>query len=153
MENTDIIITGSTAVWHMPLTQGDTLGSYSGRFEFRCFLSPTQMLEAGRLYRELVGNLGALCSESDSNLAFCLSQLKFRILRAPPFWQSSLSESGLCGDIPDLNVLAQILDKSILSETMFKEKMAKEREAVLNRAIKVGEDLLHTDSGGDDGNL
>jgi hypothetical protein len=146
MENTDIIITGSTAIWQMPLTQGDTLGTYSGRFEFRCFLSPTQMLEAGRIYRELVGNLGSLCSENDSNLAFCLSQLKFRVLRSPPFWSSSVSESGLLGDIPDLNVLALILDSAIRAETLFKQKIAKERESILDRAIKTGEDLMHKEA-------
>src|SRR5665213_765139 len=103
--NTDLTIIGSTAIWTLPPTQGDVQGTYTGSFEFRCFLNPLQHLQASREYRELLGNLGALATESEGNISFALTQLKHRILKAPPFWTSTLQDSGIAGNIPDLNVV------------------------------------------------
>lgn len=144
MDN-DIVLDGSTATWRMPLTNGDLGGSYTGTFQFRTFLDPLKTLQAGREYRELLGSLAIQATDSEGHLAFALTQLKHRVIKAPPFWTTTLQESGIEGNVGDLNIISLVLDAAIRSETLYKEKIAKEREAVLERSIKVGEDLLHKD--------
>lgn len=144
MENTDIVIDGSESTWVLPRTEGEMGGTYTGTFVFRCFLDPLRQLQAGREYRELLGSLSTQASDSEGNLAFALVQLKHRILKSPPFWTSTLQDSGMAGNVGDLNVISLVLDAAIRSENSFKEKVIKEREEILNRSIKVGEDLLHS---------
>jgi hypothetical protein len=142
MENTEMTIEGSTATWVMPRTDGELGGTYTGSFQFRCYLNPIQILQAGREYREFLGSLGAQASITEGHLAYALSQLKYRILKAPPFWTSTLQESGIQGNIGDLNVILVILDAAMDAEKIFKENAAKERESLLDRAIAAGEQRL-----------
>lgn len=142
MDN-DITLDGSIATWTMPQTDGELGGTYKGTFEFRTFLDPLRQLQAGREYRELLGNLAPQASDSEGNLAFALVQLKHRILRAPPFWSSTLQDSGMAGNIGDLNVIALVLDSAIRAETIYKEKIAKEREDLLNKSIKIAEEIVN----------
>jgi hypothetical protein len=142
MDNNDLLLNGSQATYVMPLTQGEVLGSYSGTFVFSCYLTPIQQLEAGREYRSLLGSHGPMSSETEANIAFALSQLKYRVISAPPFWNSTKQGSGYAGDIPDLNILALILEKAIMAENLFKESIQKERDALLERTILAGEAAL-----------
>ena len=140
--DTDILIENSLATWTMPLTQGEVLGTYSGTFQFKTYLTPLQQLSAGREYRELLGSLSIQATDTEGQLAFALVQLKHRVIKAPPFWTSTLQDSGMAGNLADLNVIALVLDAAIRSENLFKEKIQKERDAVLDRTIKVGKELL-----------
>ena len=149
MDNNEISLNGSTATWTMAPTQGEVLGTYTGSFQFRCFLNPTQLLESGREYRSLLGNMGAQASETEQNVAFALSQLRYRIVKAPPFWESTKQDSAYGGDIPDLNILVLILEKALKAEEMFKENVQREREAILDRSIKSAEELLQKQQGGE----
>jgi hypothetical protein len=142
MDNNDIILNGSTATWQMPRTEGDLGGTYIGTFQFRCFLDPMRQLQAGKEYRSLLGDLAAQATEDEGRLAFALIQLKYRVLSCPPFWSSTVQESSIQGNIGDLNVISLVFNAAFLAETLYKEKIAKEREAILNRSIKVAEDLL-----------
>lgn len=141
MENTDITISGNIATWTLPLTQGEMLGTYSGTFQFKCYLTPTEILQSGRDYRSLLGSLSEYASEREKNIAFSLVELKYRILKAPPFWTSTLQESGFSGNIPDLNILIKILEMAMVSESLFQEKIQKERDLLLERTIKSAEAL------------
>ncbi len=149
MDNSDITINGSVATWNLPPTQGEVLGTYSGNFEFRCYLTPSQMLEAGREFRALLGNFAHQASETESNIAFAIAQLRFRIIKGPPFWESTKQNSSYAGDIPDLNILALILDRAIESENLFKINIQKERDLILERTIQAGEALLIKQSKGE----
>ena len=142
MDNNEITLDGNQATWRMPRTDGELGGTYTGTFVFRTFLDPIRQLQAGREYRELLGSLAIQASDSEGNLAFALVQLKHRILKAPPFWDSTLQESGMAGNIGDLNVIALILDAAIQSENLYKERLQKERDTLLERTLKAGEDLL-----------
>jgi hypothetical protein len=146
MDSTDITITGNTASWTLPPTDGEILGTYTGTFHFKCYLTPLAQLEAGREYRALLGNLSTQASDTEGNLSFALVQLKHRIVKAPPFWTATLQDSAYAGNVPDLNIIALVLDRAIYAETLFKEKIAKEREDILNRAIQVGEKLAQKDN-------
>ena len=142
MDNTDIIINGHEATWKMPLTHGELGGTYTGTFVFRCYLDPLSQLQAGRQYREYLGTHGMVATDTEINLAYALSQLSQRILKAPPFWTSTAQEGGIQGNIGDLNVIFLVLQAADKAEELFKEKIQKERDALLDRSIKVGEDLL-----------
>lgn len=150
MEKNDIIIDGSTSTWIMPRTDGELGGTYTGTFKFKTFLSPLEQLQAGREYRELLGSLGAQATDSEGNLAFALVQLKHRVVLAPPFWTSTLQETGMAGNVGDLNIIALVLDAAMRTEDLFKNRIQAEREAILNRAIKVGESLLVQQSKGEE---
>jgi len=141
MEHTDITIEGSIATWQMPITEGEVLGTYSGSWRFKCYLTPTEQLQAGRQYRELLGPNAGLANDTESNLSFALVQLKHRVISAPPFWTSASQNSGMAGDIPDLNIIALVLDKAIQAEQLFKERIAKERELLLEKSIKKAEEI------------
>ena len=141
MEN-DILIENIEASWVLPLTHGELGGSYTGRFVFRCYLTPTQQLEAGRDYRSLLGQYAGMASDTEAQLSFALSQLKHRILKAPPFWSSTLQDSGYAGNIGDLNITSMVLDAAIRSEQLFKERIQKERDQILDRTIKVAEETV-----------
>lgn len=143
MDNNDIIITGSIAKWTLPPTQGEVLGTYMGPFEFRTFLTPTQILESGREYRSLLGGFPEYASEKDKELAFALAELKYRIVKAPPFWGSTMQESGYAGNIPDTNIIMTVYVKAMVAESMFKEKLNKDSEALLERTIKAAEALVN----------
>lgn len=140
--STDIVLDNNIAKWNMPRMEGDLGGTYIGTFTFKCYLSPLTQLQAGREFRELLGNLGSQAPNGEIDLAFALTQLKHRIITAPAFWTSTLEESGIAGNIGDMNVVSAVLDASIRSENLFKEKVAKERELLLDRSIKVGEEIL-----------
>lgn len=144
MENNDIVITGHTAKWTLPPTQGEVLGTYMGPFEFRCYLTPTQTLEAGREYRSLLGSLPEYASEKEKELAFALVELRYRIIKAPPFWTATLSESGYAGNVPDTNIIMTVYVKAMVAESMFKDKLNKESEMLLERTIKSAEALVNT---------
>jgi hypothetical protein len=143
----DLIITGSTATWDMPLTTGQVLGSYSGRFVFKCYLSPVEILASSRLYRELMGPNAALAPEHEGHIAYALAQLKYCIVSAPPFWASHLSENGIPGNIPDLNILLLVLDVAVQAQLKYKENMVKERGQVLKSTIAKAEEMLVEQAG------
>jgi hypothetical protein len=142
MDNNDIILNGPTASWQMPRTEGDLGGTYTGNWTFRCYLNPMQQLQAGKEYRALLGELAIQATEDEGKLAFALVQLRHRVIKSPPFWSSTLAEDGISGNIGDLNVISLVMDAAFLSENLYKEKIAKERQAILERSIKVAEDLL-----------
>ncbi|CAM6005486.1 unnamed protein product [Sphagnum balticum] len=135
----------------MPPTVGDLGGTYTGVFEFRTFLDPIRILQAGREYRELLGGLAIQADDLEVKLAQILIQLKYRIVKAPPFWTSTEQDSGMSGNIGDMNIIGMVFDAATRAEDMFKEKIEKEKQAALDRTIKAGEALLEKKQG--DGNL
>lgn len=147
MNKNDIVLNNSTATWVLPPTQGELGGTYTGRFVFRCFLDPLQDLKAGREFRELLGSLAIQATEKETNLAFALTQLKHRIISSPPFWSSTAPDSGIEGNIGDINIIALVLEAAMVSEELFKEKVKLERDFSLERSIKLAEELQKKNSG------
>lgn len=137
----DIIIQGTQATWEMNLT-GEINGTYTGSFVFRCFLTPTQRLAAGREYRELLGNHPTLAEPHEDNLAFSLCQLKYRIISAPPFWTSTLQANNMAGDLPDENIIDSVLESAIAAELKYKAQLKNKKKDAIERAKKAAERLL-----------
>jgi hypothetical protein len=144
----DLIIQGNTATWEMK-EEGPIEGTYKGTFVFRCFLTPTATLAVGREYRELLGRYADMATEDESFLAYALTQLKYRIIKAPPFWTSAIG-SNFTGDIPDKNVLSKILYAAVEAEIRYKENMKEKREEIIGLARKAAEKLLKEREGKDE---
>lgn len=146
MENIpDLVIEHSTATWSMPMMDGELGGTYRGTFKFKCFLTPIEQLQVGRKYRALLGDLGSQASQTEGSLAFALTQLEVRVISAPPFWGSTSQESGISGNLGDINVIMAVLNAAISAEELYKNNIQKEREAVLERSIKIAEELQKKD--------
>lgn len=141
LDRKDIIIEGNTATWEIQL-DGDINGTYTGSFRFKCFLTPTQRLAASREHRELLGENPTIALEHEYNLAYALSQLKYRIVSAPPFWTSSLQASNMPGDLPDENIIMAVLDAAIGAELKYRKQLKNKKTDAIERAKKAAERLL-----------
>lgn len=140
-ERTDIIIEGSTATWELR-AEGDIEGTYTGSFRFRCFLTPTQVLAAGREQRELLGKNPTLATNHEDQLAWSLAQLKQRIISAPPFWTSNVPLSGMPGDISDENIIGAVIDAAVSAESKYKSQIKSRKEDAIKRAKEMAEKTL-----------
>lgn len=141
LKRKDIVLEGSTATWNM-VTTGDVLGLYTGTFRFKCYLTPLEKLASGRLYRELLGENANMALQHEDNLAFTISQLKFRIISAPPFWESAIGMDGIAGDIPDESVLNVILEAATASELKYLAQLREKKIETLEKAKKSAEKML-----------
>ena len=108
---------------------GPINGDYRGVFTLRCYLNPLDSLAAGRHFRELLGPYGDAAGEQDRYLAFSLSQLTKRVIKGPPWW--NLDQTG---NVPDLNILSLILDRSLTAEAAYKQHLVKRKEEALSKA-------------------
>jgi len=111
--------------------EGDVLGTYKGVFVFKCYLNPLEVLSAGKLYRELIGSSPQDATDTERFVAFCLSQLSKRIVKSPPFWNTG---DMINGNIPDMNIISMVLDRSIQSELAYKEHLKEKRTEALETA-------------------
>lgn len=137
----DITIKNEVATWIIK-AEGKILGTYSGVFEFRCFLTPSQHLAAGRERRDLLGKNAILADNDENFYAYALTQLKYRVISAPPFWDSSKKIGEYSGDIPDMEVLSEILDAAISSEVMYKNQLNERKRSAIERAKQAAEKIL-----------
>jgi hypothetical protein len=146
LKRTDIIINGTEATWDINML-GDVSGSFIGTFTFRCMLTPTQKIAANREMREFLGPQMLLASEHDQNLAFALTQLKHRVTKAPPFWQSG---GAIPGDLVDSNVIMAVLDAAIAAELKYIESLKDRKMDAINRAKAAAEKALSAVTSDDD---
>ena len=143
-ERPDIKIDGNVATWEMKL-EGDISGTYMGVFRFRCYLTPLQQIAAGREERGLMGSNIAVASEHERFLAFALTQLKYRVISAPPFWASANPNGDIPGDIPDEDVIAKILDAAVIAEKKYKDGLKARKDEALQKAKRMIEKIEQQD--------
>lgn len=123
-----------TATWTLSAIGDMRASTYIGKFRFKCFLNPTDKIAANREYRELLGANPTLTPEHESLLAYALTQLKYRVVSAPPFWTQSVGSTSYAGDIPDENIITTVLNAAIDSEVKYKNTIKKRTEEALKRA-------------------
>jgi hypothetical protein len=143
LERADLIIEGNTVTWNMRL-EGDIHGTYVGAFRFKCYLSPLQQIASNREYREILGPNPSFASEHESFLAYALTQLKYRIVSAPPFWASQ-NPASISGDIADENIISAVLDAALGSEIKYKSQLKKKKLEAIARAKAATEKLMKGD--------
>lgn len=137
----DVSIEGNQAKWQIAAV-GEIQGTYAGEFIFRCYLSPSQQIAANREYREMLGVNPTMAGEHETFLAYALSQLKYRIISAPPFWTSTAQINGFNGDLPDEDIITQILDAAIHAQLKFKHEINKRKMDLIEKARKAAEKML-----------
>jgi hypothetical protein len=124
--------------------------SYIGSFKVQCIMSPMDIIEADRLYRQLLGENIAWASQQAQNFALALTQLKYRIVQAPAFWENDTTIGG--SHIKDYNVIIEIFDQALLAEENYVKENVKKMEiqkkklvdAIKSKKIKKKESLEET---------
>ena len=129
VDQAKLVISGSKATYEF-VDQGPQQGTYRGIFEFNTFLTPMQTVDVDREIRLLIGENPAMVSEDAESLAFALVQLKYRITKAPPFWNNQTSRYA-GGDIPDINIINHVFAAAIESEAKYREDLRKRKEQAL----------------------
>jgi hypothetical protein len=141
VDKLNIIIEGNQATWEINAI-GDVGGTYIGTFKFKCLILPTQRLAASREYRALLGENPTLALAHDDNLAYALTQLKYRVISAPPFWTSTIQNNGMAGDLPDENIVMMVLDAAVEAELKYKQQLKNKKSEALEKAKNAAERLL-----------
>jgi hypothetical protein len=88
-------------------------------------------------------------SEHESFLAYALTQLKYRIVSAPPFWVSQ-NPATLAGDIADENIISAVLDAALGAEIKYKSQLKKKKLDAIARAKAATEKLMEGDEDADE---
>jgi hypothetical protein len=140
LDREDLQIEGNICTYHLA-AEGTVSGTFRGIFKFKCFLSPSEKLACGRLYRKLLGPNAALAFKNEDDLAYTLSQLTYRIVSAPPFWSSSIGVDGQVGDI-DENVLNIISEAASAAELKYWALLQEKRDQTLKSAKESAEKFL-----------
>src|ERR1035441_601612 len=124
-DESKIFIEGTEATWRIN-EEGPINGKYIGAFKFRCFLTPTQRIAANREYRELLGGNPTLTPEHEDSLAYALTQLKYRVISYPPFWEGE--DKPILGDIADTNIISLVLDAAVAAEMKYRKQLDEKRK-------------------------
>ncbi len=141
----DIRIDGNVATWELNKV-GAINGTYIGTFKFRCYLTPMQKIAAGKEERDLLGSNIALAPEHERFMAYSLTQLKYRIIQSPPFWTSA-NTSSMEGDLPDEEIISEILDAAISAEIQYKKELKEKKEKAIERAKSSAEAIEKEEEG------
>jgi hypothetical protein len=137
VKESDITIENDTASWGITY-QGQIGGTYLGVFRFRTFLTPAQLLEADRDFRELLGPNAQFAATNAENIAYALAQLKQRIIESPPFWRETSSRFG-GSSVKDLDCLDLVLEAAVASEIKYRKLLAIRHEEALKKLQAVVE--------------
>lgn len=111
---------------------GEYSGTCRGLFKFKCFLTPLEQLGASRDYISLVGQHPELLSEGEKWIAWCIAQLKYRIIKAPPFWKTGEAFDGNV----DSNILMTVADHAIESQMLYKRRLDERKQKALETAAE-----------------
>lgn len=126
------------ATWDINMT-GLIGGTYQGTFVFKSILTPLQEIEVDKDYRELLGKNAEFATTHADNLAYTLAQLRYRVVKAPPFFSDGVSKFP-GGQIPDREVLQAILDAAIMAEMKYRDELKEKHKKSIQKLVKVLEE-------------
>lgn len=127
----DINMEEGTATFSISEVGTATRSTYMGNFKVHCILSPIDLMSADRDYRAFVGNVNPNdCTTHVRNLAFALSQLKYRIIEEPPFWTNPKVGGG---HLKDTDVIISVLNLALEAEESYRQSRKKEAEEIQNK--------------------
>ena len=112
-----------TAEFNINMVGDITKNTYLGKFKVKCILSPLESIEADREYRNLLGNDSISTNDTIRFLALSLTQLKFRLIEYPPFWDNKILGGS---HIKDNNIISEIFDKALEAQELYKNTKQKE---------------------------
>ena len=109
-----------TATFQIDMVAAGDRATYRGSFKVNCLLSPLDLISSDALYRKLLGGTNpSYASEYVSNLAYALSQLKYRITEAPAWFKSE--DGSLDGSHIDDAILLKVFDESAECEEEYRK--------------------------------
>lgn len=133
----EINIEDCTGVFHIQQNGDTTKQTYLGTFKVKCILNPIDFMEADKLYRQLLGEVHPEAAHAHTaSIAFALSQLKYRIIEMPPFWENKKLGGG---HLKDNNIIIEVLNLAMEAEQKYRDMMVKEaeeRQEALTERIK-----------------
>lgn len=109
--------------------------TWSGPFKVKGGLSPYDELAAGKDMRYLLGDNSSSATDHEINIAYSLSQLRYRIVESPEFWFNK-SREGFGGADLDSNVILHVLQMSIDAEVEARKRLRKEARKRLEEMEK-----------------
>ena len=105
--------------------------SYMGTFKVHCILSPIHFIDADKDYRNLLGAISPESAHQHARTsAFALSQLKYRIIDMPPFWENNRMGGS---HIKDDNILIAVLNLALEAEKQYRDQRQKDAEEIQER--------------------
>ena len=126
MLNKDLLTVKNDIAEYDFIDEGEIMGTYRGKFIFKCILSPIEEIDADRDFRQLVGEHASLINPENEKVALALVQLKYRVLKAPLFWTSEESRIN-GGHIKDINIISHVFAAAIDAEIAYRNQL-KERK-------------------------
>lgn len=122
-----------TAEFFVNLEAAADKSTYKGHFKVKCVLSPLDYIQSDATYRELLGKTNPqFANDYIAQLAYALSQLKYRIITNPSWFDNE--SNGIKGSNVDDNILLIVLEKAIEAEEMYRkgieEKYKKAKDEV-----------------------
>lgn len=131
VKDSDITIENDTAIWHLS-HQGQVGGTYLGIFKFKTYLTPAQVLEADRDFRELLGPNSQFAATNAENIAYSLAQLKQRVTESPPFWRDNAGRFP-GSSVKDLDCLDLVLEAAISAEVKYRKLVSQRHDDALKK--------------------
>jgi len=122
----------STVTFRLAEVGSRSRTTYEGAFRVKTGLSPFDELAAGRDMRSLLGDYGVQALDHEANIAYALSQLRYRIVEAPLFWTEK-SREGFGGADLDSNVTLAVLNLAIEAEVQATKRFKEEAKRRLKQ--------------------
>ena len=139
--NIEIDFYMGTATFFVDMVAAADKATYKGQFKVKCILNPLEYINSDALYRELLGKTNPqYASEYVSQLAYALSQLKYRIIKSPSWFKNN--STGVDGSNVDDKILLQIFEKTIQAEEDYRkgiEERYNSAKEEVKKAIDTGE--------------
>lgn len=108
--------------------------TFMGEFTFKVSLNPLEVIATDRYYRELLGGNPLSATNSAQEMAFALSQLKYRIDKAPSWWEDVFNPNS---NFFDYAIIVEVLNLSYEAEQEFKAKTEENLNKAKERIEKV----------------
>jgi len=123
----DIKLDGSIGFFSVNEIGSVTQETFAGEFAVKCILSPLDQIKANKLYRDLIGETSPhLVPENIGALALALSQLKYRIIKAPAGWKHDEIDGGHL----DANIVTEVLNRAVECQVKFQQEAKKRLEGL-----------------------
>ena len=113
--------------------------TYEGVYRVKSSLSPYDELAAGRDFRDLLGARAEMATDHESNIAFALSHLRYRLVEYPSFWREK-SRDGYLGADLDANILIAVLDLALNAQFESNRRLKAEAKRRLGQMAKALEE-------------
>lgn len=125
----------ATATFRVNIESSSSKAIHKGVFKVKCVLSPLEYINSDAFYRQLLGKHNPqFASDYVNQLCYALSQLKYRIIDAPEWFDNK--ETGVIGSSVDDNILLHVLDKAVEIESEYREGVVEQYKAAKEEVVE-----------------